>query len=74
MKVNVISKVHAYLFEDIEEGKVFYSEDNPNDFFLRTDRDSWVAVNIETGVLYHDDYFNYDKAQYHIVEAEVTIS
>lgn len=74
MKVNVTRKVQDYLFEDIEAGEVFYSNTDPNILLLRTDSDSWVAVDIETGVLYHGEDFDHDNAQYRIVEAEVTIS
>ena len=74
MKIHVMKMEHAYLFEDIKVGEVFYSEVNPKNFLLRTDSDSWVAVDIETGVLYHRDDFNFDDEQYHIVKAEVTIS
>jgi hypothetical protein len=74
MKVNVTNRIQAYLFEDIEAGEVFYSEADPDNFLLRTDSDSWVAVDIETGVLYHADDFDHDDAHYHIVKAEVTIS
>ncbi len=62
------------LFADICAGDVFYSETDPTMFLLRTDDDGWAAVDIETGVLYHFEDFNHDDAQYHIVEAEVTIS
>lgn len=74
MTINLKRTANAYLFEDIEAGEVFYSEPDPNNFLLRTDSDSWVAVDIETGVLYHIDDFNHDDAQYHIVQAEATIS
>lgn len=65
---------HAYLFDDIEAGEVFYNEAEPRQFLLRIADDSWVAVDIETGELYHREDFDHDNAQYHIVQAEVTIS
>lgn len=74
MKINLKHPVQGYLFDDIETGEVFYSEADPEMFLLRTDADGWVAVNLETGILYHRDDFNHDDAQYHIVNAEVTIS
>lgn len=74
MKINVKTKTQGYLFEDIECGEVFYSEDDPNKFWLRTDLDIWVAVDLESGVAGHASDFDLDKAQYHTVEAEVTIS
>ena len=74
MKVNVQNMEHGYLFDDIEDGEVFYSEADPRRFLLRTDSDSWVAVDIETGVLFHREDFDDDNAQYHIVKAEVNIS
>lgn len=74
MKVNVKRETQGYLFEDIEAGEVFYSEAEPRNFLLRTDADGWVAVDLETGVLYHRDDFDHESDQYHIVQAEVTIS
>jgi len=74
MKVNVKRETEGCLFEDIKAGEVFYSEVNPADFHLRTDSDSWVAVDIATGILYHADDFDHDSEQYHIVKAEVNIS
>lgn len=74
MEVSVKRAISGDFFEDIKAGEVFYSEADPRNFLLRTDSDSWVAVDIETGGLYHRDDFDYDNAQYHIVKAEVTIS
>ena len=74
MKVNVKNTAQSYLFEDIEAGEVFYSDPNSENFLLRTDSDTWVAVDIETGILFHIEDFNLNDAQYHIVKAEVTIS
>jgi hypothetical protein len=74
MKINVKNSTQGYLFDDIDRGEVFYSDVDPDIFMLRTDVGVWPAVNLETGEAYHIDYFDLDKAQYHIVEAEVTIS
>lgn len=73
MKVNVKIE-HGRLFEDIGVGEVFYSEADPRMFLLRTDTDTWVAVDIETGELYHAENFDLTNPQYHIVNAEVIIS
>jgi hypothetical protein len=61
-------------FKDIKAGEVFYSEAEPNEFLLRTDATDWVAVDIESGILYHSEDFDYDAEQYHVVKAEVSIS
>lgn len=74
MKVNVNREVQGCLFNDIEAGDVFYSEADPEMFLVRTDHDKWVAVDLESGVIYHIDDFNLDYAHYHIVKAEVNIS
>lgn len=74
MKVNVKGEFKGYLFDDIECGVVFYEEGSPNHFLMRTDRDDCAAVDIETGVIYNYNSFNHGRAQYHIVEAEITIS
>ena len=78
MKINVKYAMQGYLFEDIKAGEVFYSEVDPYCYLLRTDNtdnhSSWAAVDIESGVMYDYDDFNHDNAQYHIVEAEVTLS
>lgn len=74
MKVNVESAVYGCLFKNIKAGEVFYHEANSENFLLRTDDDTWVAVDIETGVLYHLEDFDLDDQQYHVVKAEVTIS
>lgn len=73
MKINVKTEAQGRLFEDIECGEVFYDKVDPDRFLLRTDLDTWVAIDLETGVAYHIDDFNRDDAQYHIVKAEVTI-
>lgn len=74
MKINVKRPVQGYLFDDIDTGEVFYSEANPEKFLLRTDHDVWVAVDLESGILFHDEDFDHNNAQYHIVQAEVNIS
>ena len=73
MKINVKNEVRGQLFDDIDCGGVFYSDVDPDVFMLRTDVDVWPAVNLETGVAYHIDDFNLEDAQYHLVDAEVTI-
>ena len=74
MKINVKNTAQSYLFEDIECGEVFYDTVDPDVFMLRTDLDTWVAINLRTGVAQHISDFNRDDARYRIVEAEVTIS
>ena len=74
MKVNIKRELNNCIFDDIDTGEVFYNKDDPQTFFLRTDDDAWVAVDIATGVLYHKEDFNIDDKLYRIVEAEVTIS
>lgn len=73
MKVNVKREVQGYAFDDIETGEVFYGEDRPNIFLLRTDCNVRVAVDLETGVVYQREDFSEDDALYHIVKAEVNI-
>lgn len=73
MKINVKNEVRGQLFDDINCGEVFYSDVDPDRFLMRTDLDNWVAVDLESGVAYHIDDFNLEDAQYHIVDAEVTI-
>lgn len=73
MKVNAKNN-NVCFFKSINAGDVFYSEADPQNYLMRTDHDDWVAVDVETGVLYHLDDFNCGYAQYHIVKAEATIS
>ena len=73
MKVVAKHTPIAYVFEDIESGEVFHSALDPDRFLLRTDHDSWVAVDLESGVLYHKADFNLDEAIYTVVDAQVAI-
>lgn len=73
MKVNVNKKCQGCYLEDIVTGTVFYGEDEPDKFWLRTDEDDAVAVNLETGVIYYLVDFDEDKPIYHTVDAVVNI-
>lgn len=74
MKVNVNKKCQGCYLEDIVSGTVFYGEDEPDKFFLRTDEEERVAVSLETGCLYFLSNFEEDEPIYHTVNAEVNIS
>ena len=73
MKVVTKHTPIPYVFEDIESGEVFHSAFDPDRFLLRTDNDSWVAVDLENGTLYHKEDFNLDEAIYTVVDAQVAI-
>jgi len=75
MRVNVKHGIQGCDFDSIEAGEVFYGDDYPSHFFMRTDGDAVVAVDIETGVLYnYNDFVHEDETLYHIVKAEVNIA
>lgn len=74
MKVNTKQKkIQGTYFKDIKEGEVFYGEDEPGLFLMRTDGDDVVAVNIETGTLYYYYELDSDNPQYHVINAEVIL-
>lgn len=73
MKVTVNHRHEKMLLEDIECGRVFTSEVEPTMYMMRTDSDTWPAIDIKSGVLYHVEDFDRDNAQYYYVDAETTI-
>lgn len=73
MKIVVENKTRMELFENIECGEVFRCKDYPNELLLRTDSDSWVAVDLESGVLLHKEDFDLDEELYYIVDAKVHV-
>lgn len=73
MKVNVKNGRQAYLFGYIKAGEVFYRDSHPDKFLIRTNHNDWVAVDLESGIIYHREDFDHDYEQFYIVQAEVTI-
>lgn len=73
MKVTVNNKHKKMKMDDLECGRVFASEAEPTSYLMRTDSDTWPAIDIESGVLYHYEDFDLETAQYYYVDAETTI-